>query len=152
MMADNCAIINLQVNENAARMNAFLVALAVTAFLLFRDMWIVLILAVDFFIRGFLKPSYSPLAMLSKAILKTIHARNKMVNAAPKMFAAKIGFILCIAIMTFGLSGVHSAALITGMVIIFFAALESLWGYCVGCKMHTILYKTFIFRDYGSGI
>ena len=55
--------------------------------------WVALFLCLDFFVRGFTDWPVSPLRALAKSIVKTLHLPPKMINAGPKIFAARIGCI-----------------------------------------------------------
>ena len=133
-------------------MNAFFVTAAVAFFLVTNSVWIMYVLTADFFIRAFLKPKYSPLGIFSTRVLSLLKIEPKLVNAGPKIFAAKIGFIFCVIIIAFNFGYFYPAAAIAGGILIFCAALEAFAGYCVGCKMYSLIYRLFIFKDYGKGI
>jgi len=86
-----CPVSFKQINEKAVRVNAALAFLSILLFLLTPWKWIILIVGVDFFIRGFLNPQYSLFANISKGILSILAIKPVMVDACPKIFAAKIG-------------------------------------------------------------
>jgi len=57
---------------------------------------IMAVLAVDFMIRAFIKPKYSPLATLARGTVSGLNLPRKMVDNAPKVFAARIGVIFSV--------------------------------------------------------
>jgi hypothetical protein len=123
-MQEMCPISFKQVNERAVQINAALAVFSIIFFFLTPYKWILLVLAIDFFIRGFLNPSYSFYSAISKAILRIFKIKPLMVNAGPKIFAAKIGFIFCCMIAIFYLFNFQKISLTLGSIFLFFAALR----------------------------
>ena len=136
-----CPISFKQVNERAVQINAALAVLSIIFFLFTPYKWIVLILAIDFFIRGFLNLSYSFYSAISKTILRIFKIKPLMVNAGPKIFAAKIGFVFCCMIAVFYLFNFQRISLIIGSVFVFFAALEAIFRFCIACRIYPLIYK-----------
>jgi len=64
-----------------------------------------------------------------------------MVNAGPKIFAAKIGFIFCCMIAIFYLFNFQKISLIIGSIFVFFAALEAIIRFCMACRIYPFIYK-----------
>ncbi len=62
-----------------------------------------------------------------------------MINAGPKIFAAKIGFLFCCVIALFSLLGFHGTSLVVGSIFIFFAALEALFRFCLACRIYPLI-------------
>ena len=121
-----------RVNENVVRLVAGLVLL--TAIATVATGWVVLplYLSVDFFFRAFtsIKP---PFALVAQQLSKALKLEVKPIYAAPKKFAAAIGFVFSVVISALLLSGfVDTAKVVTGILIVF-ATLESVFGICAGC-------------------
>ena len=91
-MRQSCPIVDAQINEKLARLISFGVFITSLIFLLTPAKWIILVLALDFFLRAYFKKPYSPLCLFCKFILEILKIKQKIVNAGPKKFAAKIGF------------------------------------------------------------
>jgi hypothetical protein len=140
-MNQSCPISFKRVDERAAQINAALTVFSILVFLLTPQKWILLILCIDFFIRGFLDPSYSPYGAVSNAILRISKIKPAMVNAGPKIFAAKIGFLFCCATGICYLIHFYRVSLIAGAMLGFFAALEALFRFCVACKIYPLICK-----------
>ena len=136
-----CPISFKQVNERAVQINAALAVLSIIFFLFTPYKWIILILAIDFFIRGFLNLSYSFYSAISKTILRIFKIKPLMVNAGPKIFAAKIGFVFCCMIAVFYLFNFQRISLVIGSVFVFFAALEAIFRFCIACRIYPLIYK-----------
>ena len=140
-MQEMCPITFEQINERAAQTNAALVVVSLLFFLFTAYKWIILFLAFDFFIRGFLKLSYSYYSAISKTILRIFKVKPLMVNAGPKIFAAKIGFIFCCLIGISYLLNFQKTGLIISSILIFFAALEAIFRFCLACKIYPLVCK-----------
>jgi len=140
-MQEMCPISFKQVNERAVQINAVLTVLSIILFFFTSYKWIVLVLTVDFFIRGFLNPSYSFYSAISKTILSILKIKPVMVNAGPKIFAAKIGFIFCCMTGIFYLLNFQKTSMIVGSIFVFFAALEAIFRFCMACRIYPFIYK-----------
>lgn len=136
-----CPISFEKVNEKAAQVNAALAIVLILAFFFTPYKWLILIPTIDFFIRGFLKPSYSYFSAFSRTILRISKIDPLMVNAGPKIFAAKIGFIFCCVIAGLYWFELYSISLVIGFVFIFFAALEAIFRFCIACKIYPLICK-----------
>ena len=139
MMAQACPISREQRDERVARTVAFLVILIVPGALALRGAGggaIMIALAIDFAIRAYLDPHYSPLAIVAKRIAKLLHLHRKPVDAAPKKFAAQIGLLFSIVIGTLLILHLTPAALAVSGVLLFCAFLEAAFGFCVGCEVY----------------
>ncbi len=104
-----CPISLTRVNEKVVRINAVLAVISIAVFLWTPFKWAVPILAVDLFIRGFFDPSYSLYSRISKALLGMFNTEPLMVDAGPKIFAAKLGFMFCCVIFASHLLGARTS-------------------------------------------
>jgi hypothetical protein len=96
------------------------------------------LLALDFIIRAFIKPKYSPLATLARGIVSGLNLPKKMVDSAPKVFAARVGVAFSVsATILFLLGAVTAGAIVLGILILC-AALEAFLGFCLGCWMYAL--------------
>lgn len=141
-MQEICPISSSHVNERVVQINAALAALSMLLFFTTPFKWILLILAVDFLIRGFLKPSYSLYGAVSKTIAGMFNLKPVLVNAGPKIFAARIGFAFCCAVAVFYWMDFHSLSLALGSIFMLFAALEAIFRFCVACKLYPFICRT----------
>jgi hypothetical protein len=99
------------------------------------------VLALDFIIRAFVKPKYSPLAILARGIVSGLNLPKKMVDSAPKVFAARIGVAFSV-VTTILYAGNHLyAGSIVLVILLLCAALESFLSFCLGCWMYSLLPK-----------
>lgn len=138
-MGEQNLMVERQVNEKVARMNAFIVIIASVFFIFTPAKWVLIVMGIDFFLRGFIKPKYSPIGRVNGAILNMAKVKPSMVYAPPKMFAAKIGFICSVLMGIFYLLNNILLSNIVGVILLFCAFLEACFGYCVGCKIYSII-------------
>lgn len=132
-----CPISNEMVNERLTRLNAFFTILIVTAGFVFNSVIFPLVLLADFFIRAFTNAKISPVSFLSTGLAKLLHLSKKPIDKAPKIFAARMGFVMTLVIATLFLLQFYTASMVVAGILVFFATLEFAFGICVGCIIYT---------------
>jgi hypothetical protein len=132
-----CPISNEMINERLVRLNALFTILLVTAGFVFNSVFFPLLLLVDFFIRAFTSSKMSPVSFASSAVVRLLHLRKKPIDKAPKIFAARLGFLMTLVIATLFLTGLYTASMVVAGILVFFATLEFAFGICVGCLIYT---------------
>lgn len=136
-----CPTDGVQINENKVRVVAFLVLLTIGAYLLTNSIWLPVVLAIDFGVRGFVNRQYSPFRVAADWLVNQLGLPYKPTDQAPKRFAARIGFVFAIAIVLFHSLGWNTVLL--SSVLALFASLESLVGFCAGCFVYTYYQRWF---------
>lgn len=132
-----CPISNEMVNERLSRLNAFFTILLVTAGFVFNSAIFPLFLLADFFIRAFTNAKISPVSFASAGLVRLLHLSKKPIDKAPKIFAARLGFIMTLVIATALLLQFYIASMAVAGILVFFATLEFVFGICVGCIIYT---------------
>ncbi len=132
-----CPVSNELVNERLTRLNAFFTILLVAAGFVFNSVFFPLLLMADFFIRAFTSAKISPVSVLSAGLAKMLNLNKKAVDKAPKIFAARLGFIITLVIATLFLLQLYTASMVVAGILVFFATLEFAFGICVGCIIYT---------------
>jgi len=94
----NCPVSPQKVNENVARIVAFLVIIVASIGIYYKLPFLFALLAFDFYLRTFTTGKYSPLKYVAKKLSGYLHLSKKMTDAAPKKFAAGLGIIFSISI------------------------------------------------------
>jgi hypothetical protein len=131
------------VNEQVTRLNAmFAIAVVVLAFV-FNSVLFVIFMMADFFIRAFTEIKYSPISYVSHYLSNTLNLPIKLIDKAPKIFAARLGFLMTTVIVGLFILKLGMASLIIAGILIFFATLEFLFAICVGCMIYTYLVLPF---------
>ncbi len=138
-----CPISDQRVNEQVTRLNAmFTIAIVVLAFV-FNSVLFVIFMMADFFIRAFTEIKYSPVSYVSHYLSNTLNLPVKLIDKAPKIFAARLGFLMTTVIVGLFILNLGMASLIIAGILIFFATLEFLFAICVGCMIYTYLVLPF---------
>src|ERR1700743_553267 len=94
-----CPVDFIPINENKARLTAFLVLVIGIVYLLTGFWLLIAFLLIDFALRTFNLGKYSLLGFLSDALIKQLKIKNKPVDRAPKRFAAGVGLVFNAAIL-----------------------------------------------------
>ncbi len=131
-----CPVSSDRINENTARVNGFLVATVVALFASTRNIFLIGFLLVDFFIRAFTSLKYSPSSWLSSQVVKRLRLPYMKTDKAPKVFAARVGFLFAAATLGF-FSINRKVSVAVSLVLMSFAILESVFNFCVGCLVYT---------------
>ena len=103
----------------------------------FDQRWLVVVIAYGFLARVLTGPKLSPLGLLvTKVVTPRLPVPVRNVPGPPKRFAQGIGATVttigAVAALAFGADVVADVAL---AMIIVAAGLESIFAYCVGCKL-----------------
>lgn len=138
-----CPISKDKVNEQVVRLNAIIGVLLVIAGFAFDSAFYMLFLMSDFFIRAFTPARFSPISFVSHWITNTMRLGDKQIDKAPKIFAARLGFLLLLVLNILVLTGAQTPAMIVGGIFILFAMLEFALAICIGCIIYTYLILPF---------
>ena len=121
-------------NESKIRLTAFFVLVLIIVYMITGIGLIPIFLLLDFTLRGFGLGAYSPLAFLAGHLATSLKLPVKPIYMPPKRFAARVGFLFCLAIVVAHYTDLST--LILSAIIALFAALESLVGFCAGCYVY----------------
>lgn len=131
------------VNEVSARLVAGGVVLLALATIAFDQPWITVPLAYGFWARVLTGPKLSPLGQLvTRVITPRLGLAPRPVAGPPKRFAQAIGvaFSTTAALLALGF-GLRGAAYVVLGLLVVAAVLESVFGYCLGCKAFAVLMR-----------
>jgi len=140
-VAESCPICFELVDEKVSRLNAVWTVIISGIFVFTTYKWVIGVLLVDFFLRGFVSPKYSYISYLSKTILRVFKSSPKPVNAGPKVFAAKVGFVFCVFIVILYWFKYFFVSELLAVLLGFFAFLEAVFGFCLACKLYPLFFK-----------
>ena len=131
------------VNEYAARSVAGMVATLAILAIIFDIGWMLPVLAIGFVARVLTGPTLSPIGLLATRVLvPVLRLPEKNVAGPPKRFAQSIGLIFTATatVLYFGAGSALAAYSVLGVLVIF-ALLESLAGFCAGCFVFSQLMR-----------
>jgi hypothetical protein len=130
------------VNEKAARVVAAGVLAASILTLATGWYWILAVLAYGFGARVLAGPTFSPLAQLATKVIAPRLGEPKTVSGPPKRFAQAMGFAMTTAAAILALGfGETGAADVLLVALIAAAGLESIFAFCVGCRIFGLLMR-----------
>ena len=118
---------------------SFMLAIIKGDFLLIK--YVITIFLMDFIIRVFVNPKYSPTLIIGRLIVR--NQVPEYVGARQKKFAWMIGITMA-AIMFIHLVVVNAYSPITGifcLICLIFLFFESVFGICLGCKFYPMFFK-----------
>lgn len=134
LMASQIFAFPAVVNEKAARTVAAVVATAGVVILATGWHWLTALLAVGFLLRVLGGPRFSPLGRLASQVIAPKLGPSIPTAGPPKRFAQGVGLavtsIAAISALGFGLTNLATALI---AVLVVFALLESVLGWCAGC-------------------
>jgi len=130
------------VNEKAARTVAAVVLATVVAILLTGWYWLLVPLAYGFWARVLTGPTLSPLGWTAQNVIAPRLGPRRPVAGPPKRFAQLMGAVMSSAALVLALVvGNHAAADVVLILFLPAAGMESILGYCVGCKVFGLLMR-----------
>jgi hypothetical protein len=136
------------VNEKAARVVAGVVLLISVATLLTGAYWLLVPLAYGFWARVLTGPTLSPVGWAAQNVVAPRLGERKPVPGPPKRFAQGMGAVMSSAALLLGLIlGLHTAADIMLGLLVVAAGLESIFAYCLGCKIFGLLMRAGLIPD-----
>ncbi len=138
-----CPISEERVNERVTRINAVVGILLLGAAFVTGSFVFPAFLTLDFYIRAFTKAKFSPISFLSQQMTNVLQLDKKEIDKAPKIFAARLGFLMSAVVTLLMLMGLNTAAIVVGGVLVFFASLEFALAVCMGCILYTYLVLPF---------
>jgi hypothetical protein len=130
------------VNEKAARLVAGTVALVAIVALATGSRWLLAPLAYGFVARALTGPTLSPLGRASMWAARRWLGAPRYVPGPPKRFAQAIGAVCTTggAVATLALGWDTVADVLLALMVVF-ATLESVFAFCVGCRMFAVLMR-----------
>ncbi len=131
------------VNEKAARTVAAVVLATVVVILATGWYWLLVPLTYGFWARVLTGPTLSPLGWTAQNVIAPRLGAKHPVSGPPKRFAQLMGAIMSsTALVLAVIGGDHTAGAVVLGLFVPAAGLESIFGYCIGCKVFGLLMRT----------
>jgi hypothetical protein len=142
-MAQQCPLLFRQVDATVIRINTLFIIVGVIGFLMSYNVFILIFLITDFFLRLSGRKQLSPIQQMSLMIQKKFSLSTKMEDAGAKRLAAifGVGFMIAILIASL-LNSVIAVHALAGIFLVC-AGLELLFGYCIACQIYHIAKKLY---------
>jgi uncharacterized protein DUF4395 len=136
------------VNEKAARVVAGVVLVLAALTLATSWYWLLAVLAYGFVARALAGPTLSPLALVATRVVAPRLGPPKPVAGPPKRFAQSMGAVITVAAAVLALGfGLEAAADALLVALIVAAGLESIFAFCVGCRIFGLLMRAGLIPD-----
>jgi hypothetical protein len=130
------------VNEKAARTVALVVMLLGAVTLATGWYWLLIVLAYGFLARVLTGPTLSPLGRVASSVIAPRLGPEKPVAGPPKRFAQGVGAAVSVAAAIAALAfSAHALADALLVVLVLAAGLESIFAFCVGCRVFGLLMR-----------
>lgn len=136
-----CPVSERRINEKVARFNAVITVIALILFGITQHIALIVLLSADFFLRTSRWTHLSPIAFLSRKIVNLLDIPHKLINAGPKIFAARIGLVFSAIIAILLLLNLTTIAIVFTTILLVFSFLEGAFGICVACILYPHIYK-----------
>ncbi len=121
------------VNEKAARAVAAQVVLVTALGLVTGWLWLSVLLALGFALRVAAGPRFDPFGQLATKVIAPRLGEPVLVAGPPKRFAQAVGLAFTLAATVALVLGAPAVAVGLLAVLLLFATLEAVVGFCAGC-------------------
>jgi hypothetical protein len=129
------------VNDKAARVVAGVVLIGVIVTLVTGWYWLLIPIVYGFWARLLTGPTLSPLGWTAQNVVAPRLGEKKPVPGPPKRFAQGMGAVMSTAALVLAFAVSHTAADIVLVLLLPAVSLESIFGYCVGCRIFASLMR-----------
>lgn len=138
-----CPISDKRINERVARVNAAFTVFLLILFGFTDSVFIIFFLTFDFLLRATSYSKFSLVGVSSRNIVRYLPFDIHLINAGPKIFAARIGLVLSSLIILANLTDIGWLAFGIAGILGLFSFLEAAFGMCVACEIYPFAYKIF---------
>ncbi len=132
-----CPLSKKTIDEHASQLVGIFVLILLASSYFFTN-YILWFLLLDFLARS-VNARYSILARLSRKILDLLNIKPKPIGAAPKRFAARMGLLFVIILLSLLSINCLVGYQITFILFSVAVSLEAFFKFCIGCKIYTLL-------------
>ena len=135
-MSQTCPISLRRVDSNMVRAVSFQVALFTVILLITQESFFALIILFDFMMRTLRLSYLSPFHMVSRFVLNGWGIAPKLCDESPKRFALYLGLVASLFLVLFYTAGFTVLATAITIILLICALLETLFDFCIGCKIY----------------
>ena len=135
-MSPSCPISTRRVDSNMVRVISFQVALFTVLFLISQESLFAFILLFDFLMRALRLSKFSLFEGVGRFVISGWGIAPKLCDESPKRFALFLGLITSLFLVVFYVAGFTTFATAIALILLFCALLETLFDFCIGCKLY----------------
>jgi hypothetical protein len=110
-------------------------------------LWLSVVLAYGFVARVLTGPKLSPLGRLATRVVAPRIGHEKLVAGPPKRFAQAMGAAMTLTAVVLLVLGYDTATLVFLGLVVVAATLESVFAFCIGCKVFAGLMRAGLIPD-----
>ena len=103
--------------------------------------WLLIPITYGFWARVLTGPTLSPLGWIAQNVIAPRLGERKPVPGPPKRFAQGMGAVFSTTALVLAFAASHTAADVVLILFLPAAGLESIFAYCVGCKIFGLLMR-----------
>jgi hypothetical protein len=115
---------------------SFQVALFAVILLITKESTFAFILLFDFAMRTLRKSQLSPFHLVAKFVLDGWGIAPKLCDESPKRFALYMGLVISLFLVVLYAAGFSAFATVISIILLICALLETLFDFCIGCKIY----------------
>ena len=135
-MSPSCPISTRRVDSNMVRVISFQVSLFTVLLLITQESLFAFILLFDFLMRALRLPKFSLFETVGRFVIAGWGVAPKLCDESPKRFALFLGLITSLFLVVFYVAGFTTFATAIALILLFCALLETLFDFCIGCKIY----------------
>jgi len=134
-----CPISNKKIDSYLSRITVFLNVLLMLTYIFTRNPVFLLVVVADYLIRAFFNVKLSPMRFLAKFIRGLIKLDPKYIDLAPKVFAARLGFVFAFSALIAFVAGFNLLSIAIAIFLMTLSILDSVFDFCLGCFVYHYL-------------
>lgn len=131
-----CPVSFKQINENLSRLNAVFTAIMSFSYIFTASPVFLIVITADFVLRNIFEGRFNPVVRFNKYVIQVIHIPRHMINAGPKIFAARVGLVLSLLGAILLYTGNTTFSIAVAGILAFFSLMEAAFNFCVACKLY----------------
>jgi len=135
-MSPSCPISTRRVDSNMVRVISFQVSLFTVLLLITQESLFAFILLFDFLMRALRLSKFSLFENVGRFVITGWGIAPKLCDESPKRFALFLGLITSLFLVVFYVAGFTTFASVIALILLFCALLETLFDFCIGCKIY----------------
>jgi hypothetical protein len=118
------------------RIISFQVAVFAMIFFVSQERFFAWVLLFDFFMRAVRLPNFSPFHIIGTFTIAGSGLSPKLCDESPKRFALYLGLVTSLGMVIFQLTDFTVFATGLAFILVICALLETLFDFCIGCKIY----------------
>lgn len=141
-----CPVSAKRVDSFVSRLTIFLNVILLALFLVTQQPVYACMVALDYSFRATGNGELSPLCLIAGWLARLLNFPSKMVQAAPKIFASRLGWICAVVASVLSMLGYATPATAVAGLLAGLAFMDAVFNVCMGC----LIYHYVVFPVWGA--